>query len=167
MNATPLSTLEILELKGLFRLKRRLVNPMRIDYTESSSFYRGETNTNGIRHGWGELLYTNGTVTAGKWIDGVMHGKGVYMSHEMTYKGDFCNNAFQGKGVQTYNDDGEHYIGVFVNGERAGFGKMTLPNGNYYIGYWTDSAFDGDGTLYANGTIYNGPGIDKCQTPKQ
>lgn len=161
MSSTLLSTSEIVELKKVFH--RRLVNPMRIDY-ESGVFYRGETNTDGLPNGWGEILYKDGTVIAGKWVDGVLCGKGVYMSTEMTYKGDFNNNAFSGKGRQTYHDDGEYYDGQFTDGERNGYGELTLTNGTTYIGYWKDGDFDGVGTLTCHGKVYSGHWQNNCQS---
>ena len=95
--------------------RRRLVNPMRINYA-NGAFYRGETNAAGLPHGWGETLYKNNTVIAGKWIDGVMSGKGVYMSTEMTYKGDWKNDVPHGVG--SMNTHNTYYIGHWIDGQQ-------------------------------------------------
>jgi hypothetical protein len=162
MTSTPLSTCEIMELNGVFLLKRPMINPMRIDFA-NGAFYRGETNADGMCHGWGEILYTNDTVIAGEWVDGVLGGKGVYMSKEMTYKGDFRNNAFHGKGRQTYHADGDVYMGGFANGERDGHGKVSWPNGSYYTGCWKDGLMNGLGSLCAHGKIHSGYWTNGCQ----
>lgn len=156
-----LSTREIIELKQVFMIRRRrLVNPMRIDYA-NGAFYRGETNAAGLPHGWGETLYKNNTVIAGKWIDGVMSGKGVYMSTEMTYKGDWKNNAFDGKGKLIYHD--EHYEGEFANNERSGHGKLSWSSGSSYIGDWKNDVPHGVGSMNTHNTYYIGHWIDGQQ----
>jgi len=162
MNTTNLTKCEILELQGVFMLKRDLVNPMRIDHPDGV-FYRGETNAAGLRHGWGEILYPSNTVMACKWVNGVGCGKGVYMSSTMTYKGDFYNDKFHGKGKLVYHDDGDVYEGEFVNDERVGYGKMTGKNGNIYVGYWADNALRGVGCLTTQTHIYRGHWVEDCQ----
>lgn len=42
------------------------------------------------------------------------------------------------------------YEGAYVDGKKAGTGKMTYPNGDVYTGQWKDNAMEGEGTyVYA------------------
>ena len=40
-------------------------------------FYEGQLNEKGLRHGQGNVTYSNGTVYVGSFANGTMHGKGM------------------------------------------------------------------------------------------
>ena len=49
------------------------------------------------------------------------------------------------------------YEGQYVEGRKAGIGKLSLPNGDRYHGAFSADAFEGEGTyFFANGDIYSG-----------
>ena len=190
MVSSSMSADEVREIQTVFCLTRELVNPRIITYP-NGAVYKGETTTFDIRHGYGELLYTNATVLAVKWKNGVACGKGVYMSSSITYKGDFKNHKFHGHGRMMSHDE-EYYDGAFENGERNGYGEAlfttldvyinafvhTEPcivseivgnntvqmckNGNNYKGYWKNDAFNGTGSLVAQGNVYTGKWNNNC-----
>lgn len=62
-----------------------------------------------------------------------------------TYRGDFVDGKFQGFGRLTYNDEGEHYKGRFLNGKKHGHGTLWDKEGNVYIGEWRNDRRYGHG----------------------
>lgn len=38
------------------------------------------------------------------------------------------------------------YEGSYVDGKKAGVGKMTYPNGDVYTGQWKNNVMEGEGT---------------------
>ena len=134
---------------------------MRIDYP-TGAFYRGETTQTGNPHGWGDILYPSNTVIAGRWVNGLVSGKGITMSNEMLYKGDWKDHQFHGKGKMIYKDDGEQYEGEFADNEKCGHGKVSWPSGSSYSGDWKHDMPNGTGILNAQGKIYIGQWTDGC-----
>jgi len=153
-----LSVPEIIDLKQVFFLKRKLVKPRKIVYP-CGAVYKGETKGK-LPHGWGEIRYKNNTVVAAKWVDGLATGKGVCMSYEMTYKGDFVENKFHGKGRLFFNDDREYYEGSFINNEKSGQGRVLFESGCSYVGQWKNDEMNGIGSLCAQGNVYVGKWTD-------
>lgn len=149
-----LSVPEIIDLKQVFCLRRKLVKPRKFIYPDGS-IYKGETK-DGKHHGLGEILYKYNTVIAATWVNGIIEGKGVYMSSILTYRGDFINNEFHGYGKLLYNDDSEYYQGSFKNGRKNGFGKVLFSSGCSYIGEWEEDDINGLGSVCAQGNMYVG-----------
>ena len=116
----------------------------------------------------------------GKIIDGIMR-----VLPDTKYKGNFKNFAPDGKGEITFgNINGDFFAqqkglfkdGMFVKGtakvmmegnfnyegemeglEITGFGKMTFPNGDKFIGSYIDGKFHGEGEyIWANGSSWVG-----------
>ena len=83
------------------------------------STYEGQSK-DGVRHGFGSLLYDNGDRYIGQWRKGLMHGLGVYLSKS-----------------------GDTYYGQYDNGKWNGFGFMELSNGERRFGEWQDNKFHG------------------------
>eukprot|EP00953_Heterococcus_sp_UTEX-ZZ885_P028894 15399-Heterococcus_DN1.PRE.1 len=50
------------------------------------------------------------------------------------------------------------YEGIYVEGKKAGYGKMTYPNGDVYTGEWKDNRTHGQGTYRykTSGDIFSG-----------
>ena len=40
-----------------------------------------------------------------------------------------------------------YYVGAFKNALFHGYGKLTMPNGTYYEGYWKEGRKQGEGLL--------------------
>jgi len=52
---------------------------------------------------------------------------------------------------------GEKYVGEFKSGEYNGRGTVTIPNGSKYEGEWKDGKFNGHGTfIFSNGGSFVG-----------
>ena len=159
---TPLSISEIEDIKLVFKLTRNLYNPIKIIYP-SGDYYKGETNNNYEKHGFGELLYTDGSVLALKWKNDSCNGKCVFMSYnnDIIYKGEYKNGLFHGQGKLTYSDN--VYNGSFVAGKKSGFGYIHYNNGSSYIGNWKYDNFHGDGVLHYLDNLYSGIWNKGCQ----
>ena len=54
------------------------------------------------QNGKGKMIYTNGDIYEGDFIDGIPNVKGKYtFSEDGVYEGDFANGSFNGKGILT------------------------------------------------------------------
>ncbi len=79
--------------------------------------------------GKGKLIYSNGDIYEGDFIDGYQTGKGklIYSNGDI-YEGDVIDGKIHGKGKITYYN-GVIYEGEINNGKPHGMGKKTFPNG--------------------------------------
>jgi MORN repeat len=46
------------------------------------------------------------------------------------------------------------YEGIYVEGKKAGYGKMTYPNGDVYTGEWKDNRCHGHGKLHLHNVLW-------------
>lgn len=84
--------------------------------------------------GVGEYFYNNEDIYKGNWLNNMKNGYGeMIYSNGNIYKGDFYNNRFDGYGELTYyrhiNDQNklsERYEGIFSEGKKHGFGKLSM-----------------------------------------
>jgi len=94
--------------------------------------YTGEWK-DGLRHGKGENLFTNGDVYTGEWINGLRHGNGtcVFRNGDV-YEGEWKNGLEDGEGMETFSsldkDSLAIYKGHYKMGEKNGFGKLFNKN---------------------------------------
>ena len=139
--------------------------------------YCGEINREGQRHGFGKLINMNterigswknnqftgwgrearktGEIIEGKFIDGVLNGKGIYKDTKLLYVGNFINNTRHGKG-ELFTED-YHYIGNFNNNEIDGKGRIELYNEGIYEGKFSNGEITGYGVFkFNNGDFYEG-----------
>ena len=80
------------------------------------------------------LISANGDRYEGDFINGMFHGKGVFIWVKGDrYEGDFFLNKRTGKGIYLWAS-GESYEGDFVDGKLDGWGIYTWPDGSYYEG---------------------------------
>ena len=63
-----------------------------------------------------------------------------------TYIGDFQNNKIHGKGIYTWVNPFEQYVGEWKYGKKHGQGTSTWADGEKYLGVWKDNNFHGQGT---------------------
>lgn len=155
--------------------------------------YEGEINSLGQKHGkgksttlyyvrigtwqndkftgWGRECRRNGEVYEGRFINGLLNGKGVYMNankdkyvgdfvnsqrtgfgelttKKMNYVGQFNNNVFEGKGRLLFLEEGEEYNGEFHNNEMNGYGVFKWRLGDVYQGQVCRGKMHGKGTFY-------------------
>ena len=141
--------------------------------------YTGERKGN-LMHGYGKMVYENGSVYEGRWAydkangrgtityasgamytggwkDGVMHGQGVYTyASGAVYTGGWENDKKNGKGVYSY-PSGNVYDGMWKDNKKEGIGVYTYTSGDVYEGRWANDMKNGRGVYkFANGNIYDG-----------
>lgn len=128
--------------------------------------------------GWGREINNNGDIYEGKFVEGLLYGKGIYSNGKEFYVGDFRNKKIVGFGeiftdeyhycgqlwdkmphgkgrIYIYNE-GE-YEGDFEYGNMDGEGIFKWNNGNYYIGEMKKGKIHGFGKLvHRNGFIEDG-----------
>ena len=175
-------------------------------YNENDKYniqiYQGDVNVSGQRHGigkcttpyyvlmgmwkndtfsgWGRESRTNGDVFEGRYENGVLNGKGIFLNEkkckyvgdfistrrwgkgELTtdkihYEGDFYDNKMHGNGRIRFLRDGIEYMGTFKDDQIDGFGVFKWKNGDMYKGYVKAGKMNGFGKYkYANGKEYSG-----------
>ena len=164
--------------------------------------YKGDLNIKGERHGlgklitqyyeligtwkndklngWGRQSRCNGEVLEGRFENGLLNGKGIYLdsnnykylgdfrdmkkwgkgkliTDKIIYEGDFCNDKFEGKGKIKFLKNGDEYEGSFVNGNIEGVGVFKYLNGDIYEGEFKNGKIHGNGIYkYRIGKIYRG-----------
>ena len=164
--------------------------------------YQGEVNASGQRHGigkcttpyyvligmwkydkfsgWGRESRTNGDVFEGRYENGLLNGKGIFLNakkckyvgdfrytrrwgrgslttDKIYYEGDFYNNLLHGKGKIRFLRDGLEYQGTFENGQIEGYGILKWKNGDIYEGQVKGGKMHGYGKYkYSNGKVYKG-----------
>ena len=162
--------------------------------------YEGQVNENKERHGlgkltldnkilmghwrnddftgWGREINNNGDIYEGKFVEGLLYGKGIYTNGKEFYLGDFRNKRMigfgeiftdeyhycgqlwdkmpHGKGRINIYNEGE-YEGNFEYGDMDGEGIFKWNNGNYYVGEMKKGKLHGLGKLvHRNGFIEDG-----------
>jgi hypothetical protein len=145
----------------------------------NKSFYYGEKNKKGKRHGFGTLVLNDGSKFIGFWLDnefsyygryidtdllvhegqfknGVLNGQGEEHSLISKYKGQFIEGKKEGYG--TLETDSEIYEGNFENGNKNGKGRIHFTKtDNYYEGDFSQGKIEGRGKFkWANGDYYEG-----------
>ena len=164
--------------------------------------YQGDLNKKGQRHGigklttahyvligmwkndkfngWGRESRRNGDIYEGKFINGIINGKGFFIdinknkyigdfinmkrwgkgkwvTNKIIYTGDFYNNKIHGKGKIKFLESGIEYIGTFKKDQIDGYGIFKWKNGDVYEGEVKNGKMHGKGKYkYHNGKIFNG-----------
>ena len=81
------------------------------------------------------------------------YGKYIWENGEY-YIGQWLNDKKHGKGILYNKNRNIKYDGDFVNDKFEGYGKYIYENGNYYIGKWLNNKMHGKGIeYYKNGNI--------------
>ena len=131
--------------------------------------YEGEY-LNGLSHGEGKALYSNGDTYQGQWVEGKKHGIGTYFYnyYQATFHGDWADDEKNGFGVMKFSNGDEiegfwengfehgenitmsynngcSYTGSAYKGLRNGKGKMLYYEGAEYEGLWKDDIREGLG----------------------
>jgi hypothetical protein len=164
--------------------------------------YQGDVNASGQRHGigkcttpyyvligqwkndqfsgWGRESRSNGDVFEGRYENGLLNGKGIFMNEKkckyvgdfrytrrwgkgdlttdrIHYEGDFYNNQIHGKGRIKFLRDGIEYKGDFKCDQLDGYGVFSWRNGDRYEGQVRAGKMHGYGKYkYNNGKEYKG-----------
>ena len=109
------------------------------------------------RNGLGKLLQASGYVYEGTWVDNKAHGFGccTYVSGN-TYEGNWASNRRHGAG-KSVSVNGDVYIGNWSQDRKHGNGEITHSDGNKYEGMWEDNKPHGEGVYtYINGNVHTG-----------
>ena len=91
----------------------------------------------------------------GEFKNGKREGYGKYIwENGEYYIGQWLNDKKHGKGILYNTNRNIKYDGDFVNDKFEGYGKYIYENGNYYIGKWLNNKMHGKGIVYyKNGNI--------------
>ena len=131
---------------------------------QKGNIYEGGWENDSM-NGYGRIISKNGDYYEGDIKKGNLEGNGIFYSYERksTYKGEFIDNCFEGKGEQIFEnyENGKNikikYEGEFKRGKRNGNGKLIYDNGNIYEGAFIDDNFEGEGIFkWKDGREYNG-----------
>jgi hypothetical protein len=87
----------------------------------------------------------------------IRHGRGFFKWNDgEKYIGYWVNDKREGKGINCYKN-GNVYEGMFKNGKKEGKGRYEWKNGDIYEGEWKNGVKEGEGVYYSsNGDIYKG-----------
>ena len=109
------------------------------DEYEEDGDYEGEIK-NGIPHGQGTYMWSDGSIYEGEFKEGEKHGQGTqtYPNRSIKYEGEFKNDGYHGKGTFTF-PDGQKYVGEWKNGKYHGQGTYTSQNGTKGKGEFKDN----------------------------
>ena len=141
------------------RSKKKLLNGTKIEFRyPSGSRYVGGF-LNGKLHGHGVYTYyPSGDQYEGSWFNDMKHGTGTYLYESGDrYTGEWRCGKKQGKGTYTFGS-GDEYSGNWKSDKIHGYGVFIIVrNGNQYEGDWEDSFRHGYGVLQSgNGDRYEG-----------
>ena len=106
--------------------------------------------------GWGRESRRNGEVLEGRFTNGKVNGKGIFITIKGNkYVGDLLNNRLHGKGKLTTRNI--QYSGDFKYNKMDGNGKIIFNNGHQYEGEFRENQINGKGKfIWQNGDIYEG-----------
>eukprot|EP00956_Cyclotella_meneghiniana_P005117 scaffold6369_cov73-Cyclotella_meneghiniana.AAC.3 len=132
--------------------------PGLVDY---NSTYQGELE-DGKKHGFGIMIYSNGSSYNGEWCEGKRNGRGLYQYADgASYDGEWCENKKHGRGVLKFADGGSYYDGEWCKDKRHGRGIHKYADGSSYDGEWCEGKQHGRGLhKYADGGSYDGEWCD-------
>lgn len=120
--------------------------------------YVGDMNEAGKKHGRGRLVYENGDVYYGDWVDNRRHGMGTFIyANGNKYSGMFERGKKSGIGDFTFVSLGDSYSGGFVADVIEGKGMYQCKDGSTYEGHFVNGLKEGKGTqTYASKAQYKG-----------
>ena len=153
-----------------------------VSYNNKQQIYTGSLNNNCQPHGFGKMVFENGSVFEGNWNNGELRGQGkkiysdgsiiegnfvadkivfgnnsyIKWANGTSYRGQTDENGvFNGNGKFIF-EDGTSYEGTFIDNHRTGFGKSDY-NDSQYIGYYQGDYRTGKGDFsFSNGYEYKG-----------
>lgn len=149
----------------------------KVEYTLVGK-YTGDWK-DGLKHGYGVLIYANGNKYEGDWVEGKREGRGVYWVQDKKKKkmatkklrkqfaGEWANDKRHGLGT-FFHEDGGRYEGFWVNNKREGDGRMVYGSDrSVYEGQWSGNVRSGRGTLTSGkaGVTATGSGISFLEDP--
>jgi len=126
------------------------------EYLSKALKYQGEFK-DGLKHGSGILVWTNGDRYEGEFVEDKPSGKGKWQfANRDSYEGEVRAGSITGRGV-FISSSGDRIEGSFVDCKAQGMGVMHFANGDRYEGPFRDSRPQGRGVMFfANGDRYEG-----------
>lgn len=115
------------------------------------------TVKDGIKHGPGTEIFSNGDIYEGQYVQDHKHGIGVLkLTSGAIFNGVWRENKQHGAGVMTCAD-GCEFSGNWKDGCKSGPGKVTYHDGSTYEGIWLNDTRQLSGSVvYSNGDLYTG-----------
>jgi hypothetical protein len=115
---------------------------------QSGNYYNGEIIIKKgmiisyIRHGYGNMKFSDGTRYEGFWNNDMFHGEGkLDLNNDDYYEGNFENGLFHLHGKYISIKNMTIYEGEFYHGKRHGKGKFIYDNKNIEInGIWNNDS---------------------------
>ena len=112
---------------------------------------------NGVLNGKGRFLNSNGDFYEGMFVDDKKQGCGKEITNQMVYIGEFNEDKIEGKGKITFVQNGDVYEGEFRNNKFEGKGTFKFKNGDVYEGEFVKGNMHGKGKyVFADGQVYEG-----------
>lgn len=132
-------------------LRHSLANTPTLNLPEGA--YEGQVR-DGKRHGYGTMVYRDGSRYTGNWVEGKRHGLGIMVYNDGSiYGGDWIDDKRHGKGI-IISRNNESYSGTWVNDKKEGQG-ISIEFGRTYEGSWMNDVWHGRGVL-VNAIFPNG-----------
>ena len=124
----------------------------------SEGNYQGEvTGPEPIRHGMGQMNFTDGSFYEGQWMNDKRNGQGIfYFSSGNVYQGYFVNNKKEGYGEFYYARSEEYYKGYWMNDKKHGQGEYFFRNGDKFEGFFVQDIKHGPGVKTSKNMRYEG-----------
>jgi hypothetical protein len=96
---------------------------------DNEAFYQGEKNSDNQPDGKGVMVYSDGTIYEGEFVEGMCEGRGrlIHASGDV-YEGDWDHNKAHGKGILTTLDN-TVYVGKWEDDKKHGKGVETWADG--------------------------------------
>jgi len=148
------------------RLIKRLLDDLQPHIVSVGRGYRGDLNSNGEMHGYGEFRYANGDIYEGQWKHDKKCGYGVMKyPHHGLYSGEFRDDMPWGHGLYHHSNgdvfEGEFKKGLYHSSDRGVLSTLTYANGDKYVGQFKEGRLTGKGTFWYNdgkrkGDVYEG-----------
>lgn len=121
--------------------------------------YEGHLDpTHRIKHGYGILKNTEGTVTFEGWFaNDVKQGKGCETFLDGSrYEGDYKNGLKDGFGTYEFGDGTKLYEGHFKMDYMCGQGQMSYPDRFFKGTFWNNTKHGPGKEIYKNGKLKEG-----------
>lgn len=105
--------------------------PAFLEY-ENGCTFKGEVESGDIKEG--ELIYPDGSIYKGKFMNGLPHGPGRIVYPNGTHLITTFKNGLPDNTAQITYENGDMYKGSIYKFKKHGFGKLFFKNGDKYIG---------------------------------
>lgn len=132
----------------------KMLLPITIIY-QNGNRYDGICDNNLDPSEVGKMIYSDGTIYEGEWLNGKRHGKGNFITKEKTMISCFWYNDEPCYYQHITYPNGDIYFGNCSNMEPNGYGSMIYHNNTLYKGMWSNGKRNGKGSLYINGNMYH------------